>query len=111
MLGVNDLLQMVLWVAEEQQLMANPKKLAAGTVIEAHLDKRKGPMATLLVQSGTLNTGEILAAGASFGKVSLTFDAVLIDHPKASAEKYFVIILLLFILFPPHLEYYHTGLE
>ncbi len=42
------------WVAEEKQLMANPKKLAQGTIIEAHLDRRIGPVATLLVQAGTL---------------------------------------------------------
>jgi hypothetical protein len=48
--GIDDLLQTVLWVAEEKALMANPNKLAAGTVIEAHLDKKRGPVATLLVQ-------------------------------------------------------------
>lgn len=50
--GIDDLLQTVLWVAEEKALMANPSKLAAGTVIEAHLDKKRGPVATLLVQVG-----------------------------------------------------------
>lgn len=48
--GIDDLLQTVLWVAEEKSLMANPSKLAAGTVIEAHLDKKRGPVATMLVQ-------------------------------------------------------------
>jgi hypothetical protein len=48
--GIDDLLQTVLWVAEEKALMSNPNKLAAGTVIEAHLDKKRGPVATLLVQ-------------------------------------------------------------
>jgi translation initiation factor IF-2 len=50
--GIDDLLQTVLWVAEDKQLMANPNRLAAGTVIEAHLDKKRGPVATLLVQVG-----------------------------------------------------------
>lgn len=48
--GIDDLLQTVLWVAEEKQLMANPNRRAAGTVIEAHLDRKRGPVATMLVQ-------------------------------------------------------------
>lgn len=48
--GIDDLLQTVVWVAEEKAFMANPSRLAAGTVIEAHLDKKRGPVATLLVQ-------------------------------------------------------------
>ncbi|GAX79512.1 hypothetical protein CEUSTIGMA_g6953.t1 [Chlamydomonas eustigma] len=67
--GVQDLLQMVCWVAEEQQLMANPKKPAQGMVIEAYLDKKKGPVATLLVQAGTLRVGDIVSCGCSYGKV------------------------------------------
>lgn len=67
--GMEDLLQMVLWVAEEQQLMANPDKFAAGTVIEAHLDKKVGAVSTLLVQAGTLRVGDVVAAGQAFGKV------------------------------------------
>ncbi|GIL67209.1 hypothetical protein Vafri_20631 [Volvox africanus] len=67
--GVQDLLTQVLWVAEEKQLMSNPKRPAAGTVIEAYLDKKKGPVATLLVQVGTLRPGDIIRAGASYGKV------------------------------------------
>lgn len=67
--GVDDLLTQVLWVAEEQQLVANPVKPAAGTVIEAHMDKKKGAVATLLVQAGTLKTGDALAAGAAYGRV------------------------------------------
>ncbi|GLC47031.1 hypothetical protein PLESTB_001437200 [Pleodorina starrii] len=67
--GVPDLLTQLLWVAEEKQLMSNPKRPAAGTVIEAYLDKKKGPVATLLVQVGTLRPGDIVRAGASYGKV------------------------------------------
>jgi translation initiation factor IF-2 len=67
--GVADLLQMVAWMAEEQQLVANPKKMAQGTVIEAYLDKKKGPVATLLVQTGTLKVGDCVSVGGSSGKV------------------------------------------
>lgn len=67
--GVADLLQMVAWMAEEQQLVANPKKAAQGTVIEAYLDKKKGPVATLLVQTGTLRVGDCVSVGGSSGKV------------------------------------------
>ncbi|WIA43897.1 hypothetical protein OEZ86_010304 [Tetradesmus obliquus] len=74
--GIDDLLQAVAWVAEEKQLMANATKLAAGTVIEAHLDKKRGAVATLLVQAGTLRTGDIVSCGACCGKVrSLTNSA------------------------------------
>lgn len=74
-LGIEDLLQMVVWVAEEQSLMANPKKPAQGTVIEAHLDKQVGPVASLLVQAGTLRVGDAIRVGGSCGKVrSMTND-------------------------------------
>lgn len=61
--GIDELLQTVAWVAEEQSLVANPNKLAAGTVIEAHLDKKRGAVATLLVQAGTLRVGDVVCAG------------------------------------------------
>lgn len=67
--GIDDLLQNILWVAEEQQYVANPAKRAEGTVIESHLDKKVGPVATVLVQCGTLRVGDIVRAGASLGKV------------------------------------------
>ncbi len=50
-------MQMLTWMAEEKQLVANPKRPARGTVIEAHLDRKIGPVATLLVQAGTLKVG------------------------------------------------------
>jgi len=59
---------MVLWVAEEKALVANPGRPARGTVIEAHLDRRVGPVATMLVQAGTLRVGDIVAAGSAVGK-------------------------------------------
>ena len=67
--GVDDLLETVALVAEVEQLMANPDKAAAGTVLEAHLDKRVGAIATLLVQTGTLRVGDVVVAGAAYGKV------------------------------------------
>jgi len=67
--GMDDLLQMISWVAEEKKLVANGKRAAAGTIIEAHLDRKVGPVATLLVQAGTLRVGDLVSAGASYGKV------------------------------------------
>lgn len=68
--GVEELLETVTLVAEVEQLMANPDKAAAGTVLEAHLDRRIGAIATLLVQTGTLHVGDVVVAGSAFGKVS-----------------------------------------
>lgn len=59
----------VLLVAELELLVANPDRLAKGTVLEASLDKKSGPIATLLVQAGTLRVGDIVAAGSAIGKV------------------------------------------
>lgn len=67
--GINDLLESVLLVAEVQELKANPDRLAKGTVIEARLDKGRGPIATLLVQNGTLKQGDVLIAGTAVGRV------------------------------------------
>lgn len=67
--GLQNLLESILVVAEVQGLKANPKRLASGSVIEARLDKGRGPVTTLLVQNGTLKTGDILVVGACFGKV------------------------------------------
>ena len=67
--GINELLENVLLVAEVQELKANPDRLAKGTVIEARLDKGRGPIATLLVQNGTLKQGDVIIAGTSVGRV------------------------------------------
>jgi translation initiation factor IF-2 len=67
--GIDNLLEMVNLTADVMQLKANPDRLAKGTVIEARLDKGRGPVATLLVQTGTLRTGDILIAGTSVGRV------------------------------------------
>ena len=67
--NIDKLLEMVLLVAEMKELKANPNRLAKGTVIEAQLDKGKGPVATLLVQNGTLKVGDIVVAGTAVGRV------------------------------------------
>ena len=67
--GLKDLLETILVVAEVKDLKANPKKLATGTVIEAKLDKGRGPVSTLLVQNGTLKQGDSIVVGACYGKV------------------------------------------
>ena len=67
--GLDELLEMVLLTAEVQELKANPNRRAKGTVIEARLDKARAPIATLLVQNGTLNQGDIIIAGTSVGRV------------------------------------------
>jgi translation initiation factor IF-2 len=72
--NLDTLLDMILLVTEVEDLNANPNRLAKGTVIEAHLDKAKGPVATLLVQNGTLNVGDIIVAGSSLGKVRAMMD-------------------------------------
>ncbi len=74
--GVDDLLGMVQLVAEMKDLKANPKRLAMGTVIEAQLDKGKGPVATFLVQNGTLKVGDSVVVGTTWGKIRTMED----DH-------------------------------
>ena len=68
-MGLDELLEMVILTAEVQELKANPNRRAKGTVIEARLDKTRGPIATLLVQNGTLNQGDIVIAGTAVGRV------------------------------------------
>ena len=68
-MGINDLLEMILLVAEVQELKANPNREARGVIIEAELDKGRGPVATVLVQSGTLRIGDSIVAGTTYGKV------------------------------------------
>src|SRR2546429_753296 len=72
--GIPELLEMILLVADLQDLKANPAKLAAGTVIDAHLEKGRGAVATVLVQSGTLHIGDNLVVGHIFGKVRALLD-------------------------------------
>ncbi|AAM24615.1 translation initiation factor IF-2 [Caldanaerobacter subterraneus] len=73
-IGIDDLLEMILLVAEMEDLKANPNKPARGTVIEAKLEKGKGPVATVIVQNGTLQVGDAVIAGTTYGKVRAMFD-------------------------------------
>ncbi|MBQ8546871.1 MAG: translation initiation factor IF-2, partial [Lachnospiraceae bacterium] len=72
--GITQLLEMVLLTAEMCELKANPNRKARGIVIEAQLDKGKGPVATILVQKGTLHVGDIVAIGSAYGKVRAMMD-------------------------------------
>lgn len=67
--GIKELLETILTVAEVEEFKANPKRLAYGTVIEAKLDKGRGPVTTLLIQNGSLHSGDIVVVGTCFGKV------------------------------------------
>lgn len=73
-IGIDELLKMILLVAEVQEFKANPKQTAVGAVIEAELDKNKGPIATVLVQSGTLRIGDSIISGITYGKVRAMYD-------------------------------------
>lgn len=73
-IGIENLLEMILLVAEMQELKANPNRKAKGTVIEAKLDKNRGPVATVLVQNGTLNAGDFFVVGNTHGKVRTMTD-------------------------------------
>ncbi|MHB8127240.1 MAG: translation initiation factor IF-2, partial [Desulfitobacteriaceae bacterium] len=67
--NIEHLLEMILLVAEVKELTANPNRTAAGSVVEAELDKGKGPVATVLVAKGTLNVGDVIVAGCAFGRI------------------------------------------
>ena len=73
-LGLDDLLEVILLVADVHELKANPNKPASGVVIEAKIDRNRGPVATVLIQSGTLNLRDIVVAGATWGRVKAMFD-------------------------------------
>jgi len=68
-IGLEELLEMILLVADLQELKANPKRPAVGTIVEAQLDKGRGPVATALVQTGTLRVGDVIVVGETYGKV------------------------------------------
>ncbi len=72
--GLKELLEMILLVAEVSEFKANPNRPARGTVIEAELDKGRGPVASVLVQNGTLNIGDMIMAGPAFGRVRAMMD-------------------------------------
>ncbi|MBR0575497.1 translation initiation factor IF-2 [Proteiniclasticum sp. BAD-10] len=73
-IGIDDLLEMVLLTAEVEELKADPTRRAIGTVIESQLDKGRGPVATLLVQKGTLNVGDSILVGSTYGRIRAMFD-------------------------------------
>jgi translation initiation factor IF-2 len=73
-MGIDNLLEMVLLQADVLELKANPDRLARGTIIEAKLDKGRGPIATVLVQNGTLHRGDTVVAGTAYGKVRAMVD-------------------------------------
>lgn len=89
-IGIDQLLEMVLLVAEMEELKANPDKRAVGTVIEAQLDKGRGPVATVLVQGGTLNVGDPIVAGVASGKVRAMINSkgkrVKVAGPSTAVE-------------------------
>lgn len=73
-IGIENLLEMILLQAEIMELKANPKRMAKGTIIEARLDKGRGPVATVLVQDGVLRVGDVFLAGTQFGRVRALID-------------------------------------
>jgi len=74
-MGIEDLLEMILLVAEVQEFKANPNRAAKGTIIEAKLDKGRGPVATVLIEKGTLNKGDVVLVGSAYGKVRAMFNS------------------------------------
>ncbi len=75
-IGLEELIEMILLVADLQELTANPKRSAIGTIIEAEMDKGRGPVATVVVQTGTLRIGDIVVVGKTYGKVRALENAV-----------------------------------
>ena len=68
-IGLDELMEMILLVADLQELKANPKRPAIGTIVEAELDKGRGPVATAIIQTGTLRVGDVIVVGGTYGKV------------------------------------------
>jgi translation initiation factor IF-2 len=90
--GLEELLEIILLVADLQELKANPKRAAVGTVIEARLDKGRGPVATVILQTGTLRVGDVVVAGNTFGKVKALESAGGKRTPKAGPASAVVIL-------------------
>jgi translation initiation factor IF-2 len=72
--GIDDLLEAILLVADENEILANPDMPAAGTVLEGRMESGRGPVATLLIQNGTLRTGDVVVAGLAHGRIKRMFD-------------------------------------
>ena len=81
--GINELLDIIQLFSEIEEFKANPKRLARGTVIEASLDKGRGPVATLIVENGTLKVGDFIAIGNTYGKIRTMQDDLKKRHQKA----------------------------
>ncbi len=91
-IGLEELIEMVLLVAELQELKANPKRAAIGTIVEAQLDKGRGPVATALVQTGTLRVGDVIVVGETYGKVRALENAASKRVPKAGPSSAVVVL-------------------
>jgi len=90
--GIDELLEMIVLVADLQELTANPKRPAIGTVIEAELDKGRGAVATIVVQTGTLKVGDVVVVGNTFGKIRALENATGKRIPKAGPASAAVIL-------------------
>jgi translation initiation factor IF-2 len=90
--GIPELLEIILLVADLQELKANPKRDAIGTIIEARLDKGRGPVATIIVQTGTLRVGDVVVAGNTFGKIKALENSAGKRIPKAGPATAAVIL-------------------
>jgi translation initiation factor IF-2 len=90
--GIDELLEIILLVADLQELKANPKRDAVGTVIEARLDKGRGPVATVIVQTGTLRVGDSVVAGNTYGKIKALENSAGKRIPKAGPATAAVIL-------------------
>ena len=90
--GIDELLEIILLVADLQELKANPKRDAVGTVIEARLDKGRGPVATIIVQTGTLRVGDSVVAGNTYGKIKALENSAGKRIPKAGPATAAVIL-------------------
>ncbi len=84
--GLEDLLEAIVLVADEINVQANPDRTAIGAVLEGRLDKRRGPLATVLVQNGTLNTGDIVVVGRTWGKIRALEDENSARHRTARRQ-------------------------
>ncbi len=85
--GIDALLEAILTLSDVMELKANPNQLAYGTIIEAYLDKGQGPVATILIQNGTLTKGDFLVAGSSYGRVRTINDENKNTLMEASLSK------------------------
>jgi translation initiation factor IF-2 len=90
--GLDELLEMILLVADLQELTANPKRQAVGTIVEAELDKGRGPVATAIVQTGTLRVGDVIVVGETFGKVRALENSLGKRVPKAGPSTAVVVL-------------------